>query len=147
MELHKLAKINTKKSKRVGRGEGSGKGKTAGKGEKGQKKRGSVKPGFEGGQLPIYQRLPQKRGVGNLRQTTKIAIKTDELNKVATGKKIDAANLVEAGVISASDTSSNLKIVAGGKIEKKINVDLPVTKKAKTIIEKAGGKVLDEDAA
>src|SRR3990172_7472829 len=101
MNLHKLVKIKTKKKKRIGRGEGSGKGKTAGKGEKGQKKRGKVKMGFEGGQLPIYQRLPQKRGIGNLSIASKVVIKTEVLNKLSAGATVNVKNLVEAKILSS----------------------------------------------
>jgi large subunit ribosomal protein L15 len=68
MNLSDLPKIKTKKLRRVGRGESSGKGKTSGRGAKGQKQHGNVKIGFEGGQLPIYKRLPQRRGKGNIQK-------------------------------------------------------------------------------
>src|SRR3990170_7306393 len=117
MNVHKLVKIKTKKKKRIGRGEGSGKGKTAGKGEKGQKKRETVKMGFEGGQLPIYQRLPQKRGVGNLSTASKVVIKTEVLNKLPLGVAVNVKNLVEAKILASNTVKSKIKIVAGGSLE------------------------------
>jgi large subunit ribosomal protein L15 len=141
MKLHELIKIKLKQKKRIGRGESSGKGKTAGCGAKGQKKREKIKTGFEGGQLPIYKRLPQKRGVGNAPKAESITITTDQLNTFPTGSTIDEKSLREAGVVSKNKRGIKIKVVAGGKLEKKLKVDFPTSKAARSQIEKAGGKV------
>ena len=147
MKLHELAATKTKKQKRVGRGGSSGKGKTAGRGAKGQKKRGKVQLGFEGGQLPLYQRLPQRRGLGNIRKTKSISLTTGELNKFTTNVTINKKYLFEVGLLAKSSRETTIKVVFNGKLDKKLNVALPVSKKAKAAIEKAGGKVTNEDPA
>ena len=91
MNLNKLAKIKTRGKKRIGRGESSGKGKTSGRGAKGQKQHGKVKIGFEGGQLPIYKRLPQRRGKGNTRKNKIITFTTGQLNRLQEGSVVDRA--------------------------------------------------------
>ncbi|SRR4030042_3206676 len=147
MRLDKLLKHKTKKKMRIGRGESSGKGKTATRGAKGQKKRGKVKLGFEGGQLPIYQRLPHKRGLRNKPFTKSISIRTEQLNKLPPDTIIDLAVLKKAGFIDKSIKKIKAKIVLGGKVDKKLKIKIPITKKAKSLIEKVGGQILNEDSA
>lgn len=126
--------------KRVGRGIGSGLGKTAGRGHKGLKSRsgGSVKPGFEGGQMPLQKRLP-KFGFSSRVGRVTAEIRTAELNKLA-GEVADLAALQEAGLINAS--IKRAKIFLSGDVTKAVTVKgLAVTKGAKAAIEAAGGKV------
>jgi large subunit ribosomal protein L15 len=146
MKANELIKNKLKPKKRLGRGESSGKGKTAGRGAKGQKKRGKVKPGFEGGQLPIYKRLPQKRGTGNTPKNKPLTIVAGRLDALSASKIIDRKVLQEAGLIPKSKKGIKVKVVSGGKLEKKLKVDLPTTKAAKTQIEKVGGEVVYEDS-
>ncbi len=147
MKLQQLLKIKSKSKKRVGRGMGSGKGKTAARGMKGQKKRSKVKIGFEGGQLPLYKRLPQKRGVGNIQNLKKFTITTHQLNRLPAGSTVDADSLKEAGFVSSSVSDPKIKIVYSGKLEIKLKINLPASKKATSIIEKAGGKIVNENTA
>ena len=147
MKLQELLKIKTKSKKRVGRGNGSGKGKTAARGEKGQKKRGKVKIGFEGGQLPLYKRLPQKRGVGNIQNAKKFTITTRQLNSFAPGTLVDVKIMRESGFVPTSVVDPKIRIVYSGKLEKKLKINLPASKKAISIIEKAGGKIVNENTA
>jgi large subunit ribosomal protein L15 len=142
MDLNKLPKIKQKAKKRLGRGESSGKGKTSSRGAKGQKKRENVKVGFEGGQLPLQKRLPQKRGVGNRIKFPAIAITTAQLNKLLAKSIVDENTLRKEGLIPKSHRK--IKIIAGGKLEKVLKVTLPTTKSAKNIIEKAGGTITYE---
>jgi len=146
MKLNELIKIKLKQKKRIGRGESSGKGKTAGRGAKGQKKRGKVKPGFEGGQLPIYKRLPQRRGVGNAQKVESITITFDQLNTLLAGSTADEKSLQQAGLVSKNKRGVKIKVVASGKLEKKLKVNLPTSKAARLQIEKAGGEVVYEDS-
>lgn len=147
MELHKLIKIKAKKAKRVGRGGGSGKGKTAARGAKGQKKREKVKLGFEGGQLPLHRRLPQRRGIGNIRKIQRVTIQTGQLNKLPSGSTVDEKTLKEAGLLPKAVSFWQAKVVFGGKLEKKLNVAIPASKKARNTIEKVGGKFIYENPA
>ena len=128
-------------SKRLGRGIGSGLGKTSGKGHKGQWARsgGGVRPGFEGGQMPLYRRLP-KRGFNNARFATNYAIvNVSELNVFEDGAVVDAAALVESGLVN--DQCDGIKILGNGEISKKLTVQAAAfSQSAKEKIEAAGGK-------
>jgi len=146
MKLENRPKLKIKSKKRVGRGNGSGKGKTAGKGEKGQKKREKIKFGFEGGQLPLQRRLPQKRGKGNTQIQQPITITTSQLNLLPPKSLVDERKLKEFGFISSKFRKPKLKIVAKGNVDKPLKIALPATKKAVTIITKAGGSLVNEDA-
>lgn len=126
--------------KRVGRGIGSGTGKTAGRGHKGQKSRtgGSVRIGFEGGQMPIQRRLP-KRGFNSQISRHMAEIRLHELNNVE-GEVVDIAALRSAGLISAVHLRA--KVVLSGELEKAVTLrGIGATKGAVQAIEKAGGKV------
>lgn len=125
---------------RVGRGHGSGNGKTAGKGHKGQKARsGAPRPGFEGGQMPLYRRLP-KRGFTN-RNTKLVAyVNVEKLNKFEDGAVVDIQTLVEAGAVK--NRFDAVKILGNGDLTKKLTVKANAfSEGAKAKIEAAGGNV------
>ncbi|MBE7029997.1 MAG: 50S ribosomal protein L15 [Ruminococcaceae bacterium] len=131
---------STHADKRKGRGHGSGNGKTAGRGHKGQNARsgGGVRPGFEGGQMPIYRRLP-KRGFTNIFAVEYAEIKVSDLNRFEDGAIVDAQALKDAGVIKK--VCDGIKVLGNGKLEKKITVKAAkFTASAKEKIEAAGGK-------
>lgn len=125
---------------RRGRGYGSGNGKTAGKGHKGQKARsGAKRPGFEGGQMPLYRRLP-KRGFKNRNTKEIIAINVDVLNRFEDGAEVTAESLLASGAISK--IADGVKILGNGELTKKLNVKVnAVSETAKSKIEAAGGTV------
>ena len=124
---------------RRGRGHGSGNGKTAGFGHKGQRARsGQPRPGFEGGQMPLYRRLP-KRGFNCRNSKNIIGINVSALNRFDDGAEITTAALVEAGVVS--NPRDGVKILGDGELTKKLTVKVPVSAGAKEKIEAAGGTV------
>ena len=143
MKLHELSPVegSKKSSKRIGRGHGSGWGKTAGKGHKGQKARsgGSIRPGFEGGQMPLQRRVP-KRGFNNIFAKNVVAINLSVLNrKFNDGDTVDAEALMTAGVVKNSFDA--IKVLGNGKLEKKLTVKVSAfSESAKAAIEAAGGK-------
>ena len=142
MKLHELspAEGSAKKAYRKGRGPGSGNGKTAGKGHKGQNARsgGGVRPGFEGGQLPLYRRLP-KRGFHNKFGKEYAIINVEALERFEDGATVDAQALLDAGMISK--VYDGLKVLGKGEITKKLTVCAAVfSETAKGKIEAAGGK-------
>ena len=142
MRLNTLAPAEGHKSakKRVGRGIGSGLGKTAGRGHKGLKSRsgGKVKPGFEGGQMPLQKRLP-KYGFTSRVGMISAEVRLAELNKVE-ADVIDLAALRQAGLINAN--IKRVKIFLSGEITKAVTVKgLAITKGAKAAVEAAGGKI------
>ncbi|OGY25996.1 MAG: 50S ribosomal protein L15 [Candidatus Woykebacteria bacterium RBG_16_44_10] len=147
MQLENLSKLKTRSKKRVGRGEGSGKGKTAGKGAKGQKKRESIKNLFEGGQLPLYRRLPQRRGVRNQPLVESMTITTGELNKLREGSTVNENNLRQSSLVPKSARNIKIKVVATGKLEKVLKIALPTTERAKKLILAAGGEIVNENPA
>ena len=142
MELSKLSPVagSTQVGKRKGRGHGSGNGKTAGRGHKGQYARsgGKVRAGFEGGQMPLVRRIP-KRGFNNVYAKPLTAINLTALNRFEDGAVVDAAALIEAGVIH--DCPNGLKVLANGNLTKKVTVKAAAfSASAKEKIEQAGGK-------
>ena len=142
MKLHELspAERSTKKALRKGRGTGSGNGKTAGKGHKGQNARsgGGVKPGFEGGQLPLYRKLP-KRGFYNRFGKTYAIVNVSVLNKFEDDTVVDLAALVKTGIVK--NICDGVKILGNGEITKKLTVKATIfSETAKEKIEAAGGK-------
>tara|TARA_A100001037_G_scaffold207983_1_gene186315 strand:- start:276 stop:767 length:492 start_codon:yes stop_codon:yes gene_type:complete len=146
MELNKLspASGSTKTKKRVGRGVASGWGKTCGSGHKGQKSRsgGKVKPGFEGGQMPLQMRLPKYGFTSRIGQVTS-EVRTSELNKVE-GGNISIETLKKSGVITSG--TKRVKIMLSGKVDKKLTIQgLPVSKGAREAIERAGGEIFDSE--
>jgi len=131
-----------KGTKRVGRGIGSGLGKTAGRGHKGQKARsgGSVRPGFEGGQMPLQKRLPKYGFTSRISRTT-AQIRLSELNAVE-GEVIDLAALKNADLIK--DNVARVRVFLSGELGKAVSLKgIAVTRGAREAIEKAGGKVED----
>jgi large subunit ribosomal protein L15 len=142
MKLFELSPApgSVKEPKRKGRGLGSGNGKTAGKGHKGQNARsgGGVRPGFEGGQMPLQRRLP-KRGFKNIFATKFAVINLSELNIFADGDVVDAAALIEKGMLK--DEFDGLKVLGNGELEKKITIKAKkFSASAQQKIEAAGGK-------
>lgn len=144
MKLHtvKPNPYATKSRKRVGRGPGSGTGKTAGRGENGQNSRsgGGVRIGFEGGQTPLFRRLP-KRGFSNANfKKTYATINLNDLNKFEDGATITPELLKDMGLVK--NMKDGLKVLANGKLEKKLTVKAnKFSKEAKAQIEKIGGKI------
>ena len=143
MKLHEVSPAPgpAKSAWRKGRGPGSGNGKTAGKGHKGQNARsgGGVRLGFEGGQFPLYRKLP-KRGFHNRFGKTYAIVNVATLNaRFSDGDKVDLAALKEKGIIKKS--LDGLKVLGNGEIDKKITVEAAIfSAKAKEKIEAAGGK-------
>ena len=124
---------------RRGRGHGSGNGKTAGKGHKGQKARsGAPRPGFEGGQLPLYRRLP-KRGFTNINSKDIVAIGLDRLNAFEDGAEVTVETLMDKGIVN--NPRDGVKILGNGELSKKLTVQVNAfSKSAVAKIEAAGGK-------
>lgn len=142
MELQDLVcpEGSKKASKRIGRGHGSGQGKTAGKGHKGQKARsgGGVRPGFEGGQMPLQRRIP-KRGFKNIFAKKVISINVEELEKFGEGSVVDANELINMGLIKRD--FDKIKILGNGNLTKNLTVKAQMfSKSAIEKIESAGGK-------
>lgn len=142
MNLHELAPVvgSTQVGKRKGRGTGTGNGKTAGRGHKGQKARsgGKVRIGFEGGQMPLARRVP-KRGFNNIFAKPLTAVNVAALNAFEDGSVVDAAALLEKGILS--DCKYGLKVLANGTLTKKLTVKASAfSESAKEKIEQAGGK-------
>ena len=142
MNLHELSPAfgSKKEAKRIGRGHGSGQGKTAGKGHKGQKARsgGSIRPGFEGGQMPLQRRVP-KRGFNNIFANKIVAVNLYSLNKFEDGQEVDAKALIQNGIIKKEH--DGVKILGNGKLSKKLIVIASAfSESAKQKIEEAGGK-------
>ena len=142
MRLNELSPApgSVKDVKRIGRGHGSGNGKTAGKGHKGQNARsgGGVRPGFEGGQMPLYRRLP-KRGFTNIFAKSYVEVKISDLEKFDNGTEITAEFLKENGVIKK--IKDGIVILGNGESTKKLTVKaVRFTASAKSKIEAAGGK-------
>tara|TARA_B100000965_G_scaffold19638_1_gene14689 strand:+ start:534 stop:992 length:459 start_codon:yes stop_codon:yes gene_type:complete len=143
--LNNTSKVKTKKI-RVGRGIGSGKGKTSGRGVKGQKSRSGVAiKSFEGGQMPLYRRLP-KRGFNPIKKNKIAILNLDKIQKLVVNKKLDVNSqinietLKKAKVINS--TSNKIKILGSGDINVKINLNIDfISKSAKEKLEKAGGVV------
>lgn len=139
----KPAKGSTKVSKRVGRGIGSGSGKTAGRGHKGQKSRsgGSVRPGFEGGQMPLQMRLPKFGFTSRVgRYSAEVRLNEIETSGLDT---VTLAALVEANIVPSR--TKKAKIILSGELKRSVSIDasVNVTKGARTAIEAAGGKVAE----
>ena len=143
MKLHELQYNEGARSsrKRLGRGQGSGQGKTAGKGHKGQNARsgGGVALGFEGGQTPIYRRIP-KRGFTNVNRVEYAIVNVEQLNRFENGDEVSPELLIETGLVKKE--YNGIKILGVGTLEKKLTVKAhKFSKSAVTLIEQAGGKV------
>ena len=142
MELSKLSPVagSTHVAKRKGRGVATGNGKTGGRGHKGQHARsgGKTRVGFEGGQMPLVRRVP-KRGFNNIFAKPLTAVNLAALNKFEDGAVVDAAALIEAGIISSCPYG--LKVLSNGTLTKKLTVKAAAfSESAKEKIEQAGGK-------
>lgn len=142
MKLHDLAPAqgSVKESKRIGRGAASGQGKTAGKGHKGQKARsgGGVRPGFEGGQMPLARRVP-KRGFNNIFAKNIVAINLSALNAFDDDAVVTIDALVEKGIVKKA--CDGVKVLGNGAITKKLTVQVTAfSASAKEAIEAVGGK-------
>lgn len=142
MKLFELSPADgsVKDVKRIGRGHGSGNGKTAGKGHKGQNARsgGGVRPGFEGGQMPMTRRIP-KRGFNNIFAVKYSTVNVSDLNKFVDGTVVDAELLAASGLVKK--TANGIKILGNGELTKNLTVKASAfSASAKEKIEKAGGK-------
>ena len=142
MRIHELKKPegSTKAPKRIGRGQGTGQGTTAGRGMNGQNSRsgGGVRLGFEGGQMPLYRRLP-KRGFNNKWAKEYAEVNVKDLNKFDEGATVDAAALIEKGIVKKA--LDGVKVLGNGELQKKLTVKAAkFSKSAAEKIEKAGGK-------
>ena len=143
MRLHELSPVDGSKKdvKRIGRGHGSGWGKTSGKGHKGQKARsgGSIRPGFEGGQMPLQRRVP-KRGFNNIFRKKIVALNVNQLDsKFDNGAVVDVEALKNAGLFKNS--FDGIKILGNGELTKSLTVKVDAfSESAKKAIEEAGGK-------
>lgn len=142
MKLHELkpAEGSRRAPKRVGRGIGSGSGKTAGRGHKGQNARsgGGVRPGFEGGQNPLYRRLP-KRGFNNPFRKEYAIVNVEELNRFAAGTEVTPELLMEQGIVK--NPMAGIKILGNGEIQ--VGLTVKANKFSQSAVEKiqaAGGK-------
>ena len=146
MRLNEMSSLGNEKAYRKGRGAGSGNGKTAGRGHKGQNARsgGGVRPGFEGGQMPLYRRLP-KRGFNNKRFAAEyVEINVSDLEKFDNGAEVDATILADAGIITLGKVNDGVKVLGNGELTKKLTVKAKkFSASAKEKIEKAGGSALE----
>ncbi|MEO3408724.1 50S ribosomal protein L15 [Levilactobacillus brevis] len=140
MKLNELkpAEGSRKVRNRVGRGDSSGNGKTAGRGQKGQKARSKTRLGFEGGQMPLYRRIP-KRGFTNINRKEFAVVNLSALNVFDDGAEVTPAALVEAGIVK--NEKVGIKILGNGELSKKLTVKaVKFSKSAAEAIEAAGGK-------
>ena len=139
MKLHELkpAEGSRQLRNRVGRGTSSGNGKTAGRGQKGQKARSKVRVGFEGGQMPLFRRMP-KRGFKNVNRKDYAIVNLETLNKFEDGTEVTPALLVETRVVK--DEKDGIKVLGNGELTKKLTVKASkFSASAKAAIEAAGG--------
>lgn len=143
MKLHELtpAAGSSEKAWRKGRGPGSGNGKTGGRGHKGQNARsgGGVRPGFEGGQIPMYRRLPKRGFTNDMFKKEYAVINVEALDRFEDGAEVTVETLIAEGIIK--DTKSGVKVLGNGEISKKLTVKASIfSASAKEKIEAAGGK-------
>ena len=145
MKLHDLkpaAGGGVKARKRIGRGIGSGTGKTSGRGQKGQNSRsgGGVRPGFEGGQMPLFRRLP-KRGFTNIFKKQTQAVNVSDLNHFEEGTEVTKDLLIQEGLVKKSKAKDGVRILGNGELNVKLNVKAShFSASAKEKIEACGGK-------
>jgi large subunit ribosomal protein L15 len=141
MDLHNLQSSEGSRHvrNRVGRGTSSGNGKTAGRGQKGQKARGKVRLGFEGGQMPLFRRMP-KRGFSNINRKEYALVSLEDLNRFDDGTEVTSALLVESGLVNKE--KAGIKLLANGELTKKLTVKVSkASAAAKAAVEAAGGKI------
>lgn len=145
MKLHNLKPAPggaVKERKRLGRGHATGQGKTAGRGHKGQNARsgGGVRPGFEGGQMPLFQRLP-KRGFTNIFAKVYAEVNLVDLNRFEEGTEVTPELLFESGLVKKSKAKDGIKVLGNGELEKKLTIKAhKFTKSAQEKIDSMGGK-------
>lgn len=140
MKLHELkpAEGSRQVRNRVGRGTSSGNGQTAGRGQKGQKARSKVRLGFEGGQMPLFRRMP-KRGFNNINRKEYAIVNLETLNKFEDGAEVTPALMVEAGIVK--NEKDGVKVLGNGELNKKLTVKAnKFSASAKAAIEAAGGQ-------
>lgn len=140
MKLHELkpAEGSRQVRNRVGRGTSSGNGKTVGRGQKGQKARSKVRLGFEGGQMPLFRRMP-KRGFNNINRKEYAIVNLETLNKFEDGAEVTPALMVEAGIVK--NEKDGVKVLGNGELNKKLTVKAnKFSASAKAAIEAAGGQ-------
>ncbi|GEN48245.1 50S ribosomal protein L15 [Ligilactobacillus pobuzihii] len=140
MKLHELQASEGSRQvrNRVGRGDSSGNGKTAGRGQKGQKARSKVRMGFEGGQMPLFRRMP-KRGFNNISRKNYAIVNVETLNKFEDGAEVTPVMLVESGIIK--NEKDGIKVLGNGELSKKLTVKAnKFSASAKAAIEAAGGQ-------
>ena len=141
MKLHEMKPNEGARDvrKRVGRGTSSGTDKTAGRGQKGQKARSKVRLGFEGGQMPLFRRMP-KRGFKNINRKEYAVVNLNDLNRFEDGAEITSTVLIEAGVVK--NELSGVKLLANGELNKKLNIKVSkYSEAAKAAVEAAGGSI------
>ena len=142
MQLHDLkpAPGSRRRPQRIGRGTGSGRGKTSGRGQKGQNARSEgFRLGFEGGQMPLSQRLPKLPGFKNRFKKVYAVVNVSKLSRFADGAKVDAEALAEAGLVKGG---TEIKILGAGRIKRRLTVEThAISNSAREAIEKAGGTV------
>ncbi len=144
MKYNELSMSKNKKATRVGRGIAAGKGKTAGRGTKGQgaRKSGGVRPGFEGGQNPLYMRLPKLPGFRSIHPKAEL-VYTGQLDQLA-GKTIDNHSLAAAGITTSAHVK--VKLIVKGEVSKKATINVQsASAKAVEMVEKAGGTFTKTD--
>ena len=142
LQAQEGGKIGQKATRR-GRGIGSGLGKTSGRGTKGQKSRsgGGVRPGFEGGQMPLFRRLP-KRGFTNIFRKEYATVNISSLNIFDDGETVDTQKLIDRGLVRKNLARNGVKVLGNGELEKKINLNVErISESAKEKVEAKGGKV------
>lgn len=146
MKLHQLIKSTTRSKKRVGRGLGSGKGKTGGRGTKGQKAKRKIPLGFVGGTLPLYKKLPFRRGFGNSKRSTKmIPVDIAKLNIFKTKSRVDLQTLIDQKLVTEKDARKyGVKLVGWEGLKVALTVQLPASKACAKAIERIGGKVVSD---
>ncbi|WP_127849304.1 50S ribosomal protein L15 [Lacticaseibacillus hulanensis] len=143
MKLHELTPSEGSRhsKKRLGRGTSSGQGKTAGKGTKGQLARqgGKTRLGFEGGQMPLFRRMP-KRGFNNINRKEYAIVNLSDLNRFEDGTDVTAATLVESGLVK--NEQDGIKLLGNGEVTKKLNIKVAkASAAAKAAVEAAGGTI------
>ena len=143
MKLHLLPKTTKTKQKRLGRGIGSGRGKTSARGTKGQKARGKIPQGFTGENLPLYKKLPYRRGLGNRKVSVKqLVIDVTRLERIKAKTIVEVSTLIDHKMVDARQaTVKGVKIVGKGPLTVALTVKLPTSKAAAAAITKAGGSV------
>lgn len=146
MLLSNLPSITARSKKRLGRGYGSGKGgHTTNRGQKGQKSRSKIPLWFEGGQLPLIRRTPFLRGKGRFQslKVQPLTINLDQLNNFKAGTKVNSDSVVKILKIKSSKVAKHgLKVIATGKLDRALKVEIPTSAGAAKAIEKAGGQVI-----